>query len=310
MFMNHAQITPVRLSAILEAAEAAARAIPPAFPLDATVAVNPFLGQTHEDLASAAARLARVAGVRVTRSGADYAAAIRDGRISEDDLAEALATAASPLKPADTAALRSAAERLGDGPQPAALPTIADLAAQATGIDWPALIDKCIGLWAAGQFDRGQALWSPAPGAEAFAAWRAWAMHDLTPEIAGLNGFCAHVDLAAFRRLFAFALAGADRLDEPLRALVGQLGTQVDDDVLAPYLALVIAAATGAAMPDEEELGRLYGSASPSRVRRLLAHLERLGLIVVREDFGGERSITVPGIAEMLDQQTRIALAS
>jgi hypothetical protein len=196
MFMNHAQITPVRLSAILEAAEAAARAIPPAFPLDATVAVNPFLGQTHEDLASAAARLARVAGVRVTRSGADYAAAIRDGRISEDDLAEALATAASPLKPADTAALRSAAERLGDGPQPAALPTIADLAAQATGIDWPALIDKCIGLWAAGQFDRGQALWSPAPGAEAFAAWRAWAMHDLTPEIAGLKGFCAHVAAA------------------------------------------------------------------------------------------------------------------
>jgi hypothetical protein len=120
----------------------------------------------------------------------------------------------------------------------------------------------------------------------------------------------AHVDLAAFRRLFAFALAGADRQDEPLRALVEQLGTQVDDDVLAPYLALVIAAATGAAMPDEEELGRLYGSASPSRVRRLLAHLERLGLIVVREDFGGERSITVPGIAEMLDQQTRIALAS
>jgi uncharacterized protein YbcC (UPF0753/DUF2309 family) len=196
MFMNHAQITPVRLSAILEAAEAAARAIPPAFPLDATVAVNPFLGQTGEDLATAAARLGRVAGVRVTRSGADYAAAIRDVRISADDLAEALAAATSPLKPAEPAALIRAAERLGDGPQPAALPTIADLAAQATGIDWPALIDKCIGLWAAGQFDRGQALWSPAPGAEAFAAWRAWAMHDLTPEIAGLKGFCAHVAAA------------------------------------------------------------------------------------------------------------------
>jgi hypothetical protein len=120
----------------------------------------------------------------------------------------------------------------------------------------------------------------------------------------------AHVDLAAFRRLFAFALAGTDRLGEPLRGLVEQLGAQVDDDVLAPYLALVIAAATGSAMPDEEELGRLYGSASPSRVRRLLAHLERLGLIVVREDFGGERSITVPGIAAMIDEQNRIALAS
>jgi hypothetical protein len=120
----------------------------------------------------------------------------------------------------------------------------------------------------------------------------------------------AHVDLVAFRRLFAFALAGADRLSEPLRGLITQLGSQVDDDVLAPYLAIVIAAATGAAIPDEEELGRLYGSASPSRVRCLLTHLERLGLIVVREDFGGERSITVPGIAEMLGEHTRIALAS
>ena len=196
MFMNHAQITPVRLSAILAAAEAAARAIPPAFPLDATVAVNPFLGQTGEDLAEASARLGRVAGVRVTRKGGEYAAAIRDGRITEDDLADALAASPSPLKPADTAALAHAAERLGDGPEPSALPTVADLAAEVTGIDWPALIDKCIGLWAAGQFDRGQALWSPEPGSEAFTAWRAWAMHDLTPEIAGLKGFCAHVAAA------------------------------------------------------------------------------------------------------------------
>jgi len=196
MLMNHADIAPARFSAVLEAAEAAGRAIPPAFPLDATVAVNPFLGQTGEDLATAAARLARVAGVRVTRTGAEYSEAIASGAISESDLADALAASASPLKPADTAMLRSVAARIGTGPAPRALPTVADLAAQATGIDWPALIDRCIGLWAAGHFDRGQALWSPAPGAEAFTAWRGWAMHDLTPEIAGLQGFCAHVACA------------------------------------------------------------------------------------------------------------------
>ncbi len=196
MLMNHADIAPARFSAVLEAAEAAGRAIPPAFPLDATVAVNPFLGQTGEDLATAAARLARVAGVRVTRTGAEYSEAIASGAISESDLADALAASASPLKPADTAMLRSIAARTGTGPAPRALPTVADLAAQATGIDWPALIDRCIGLWAAGHFDRGQALWSPAPGAEAFTAWRGWALHDLTPEIAGLQGFCAHVACA------------------------------------------------------------------------------------------------------------------
>jgi hypothetical protein len=74
-----------------------------------------------------------------------------------------------------------------------ALPTVADLAAAATGTDWPAIIARSFGLWAAGHFDRGQALWTPRPGHGAFAAWRAWATHDLTPEIAGLSGFCAHV---------------------------------------------------------------------------------------------------------------------
>ena len=196
MLMNHADIAPARFSAVLEAAEAAGRVIPPAFPLDATVAVNPFLGQTHENLATAAARLARVAGVRATRKGGEYCDAIASGAITEADLADALAASPSPLKPADTAMLRHGAARIGNGPPPRALPTVADLAAEATGIDWPALIDKCIGLWAAGHFDRGQALWSPAPGAEAFTAWRGWAMHDLTPEIAGLEGFCAHVACA------------------------------------------------------------------------------------------------------------------
>lgn len=106
----------------------------------------------------------------------------------------------------------------------------------------------------------------------------------------------AHVDIARFRRLFAFAISGMDQIDEAARATIAQAAEGVDDDMLAPYLAILIAAHCGHAMPDEEELGRLYGSASPSRVRRLLDHLERQGRIVVREDFGGERSITVPAL--------------
>lgn len=43
----------------------AVRAIPPAWPLSATVAVNPFLGQTNETFDQTAARLARIGGVRL-----------------------------------------------------------------------------------------------------------------------------------------------------------------------------------------------------------------------------------------------------
>ncbi|MBC7479620.1 MAG: DUF2309 domain-containing protein, partial [Pseudorhodobacter sp.] len=191
MFIKHTRIAPARITSLLTAAEAAARAIPPAFPLEATVAVNPFLGQTGENLAMATARLARVAGVRLTRSRADYAPRVASGTISDDDLADALTACSSPLRPVDLAALKGRLHAPGDDVQ--ALPTLADLATRATGQDWPAIMGRTIGLWAAGHFDRGQALWTPAPGQGAFAAWRVWASHDLTPEAAGLSGFCSHV---------------------------------------------------------------------------------------------------------------------
>jgi hypothetical protein len=194
MFAQATDIAPARIACLLKAAEAAARAIPPAFPLDATVAVNPFLGQTGEDLALCAARLARVAGIRITRRRADYAAEVTAGRITDDDLAAALAASTSSLKPVHIGALK--ADLAVAHPEPAALPTVADLAAASIGTDWPGVITRSIGLWAGGQFDRGQALWSPTPGKSAFTAWREWAVHDLTPEVAGLTGFCAHVAAA------------------------------------------------------------------------------------------------------------------
>jgi hypothetical protein len=109
----------------------------------------------------------------------------------------------------------------------------------------------------------------------------------------------AHIDVARFRRLFAYRVGGLDRLDGALRDRVEGLVDTVEDDVLAPYLAMVVSATLGEAMPEDEELARLYGSSSPSRVRRLLDHLERQGLIVVREDFGGDREIIVPGAKAM-----------
>lgn len=191
MFLKHSQIAPALASDLLKAAEAAARAIPPAFPLDATVAVNPFLGQTHEDLAQASARLARVAGIALTQPRAELAARVASGQITDDDLAAALIASPSPVKPGDLAWAKT--RMLAPAPAPQALPTVAELAARATGTDWPAVLNRSFGLWAGGYFDRGQALWTPKPGHGAYAAWREWATHDLTPEIAGLTGFCAHV---------------------------------------------------------------------------------------------------------------------
>jgi hypothetical protein len=194
MFLVNEQSETAIVSPLLQAAEAAARAIPPAFPLDGTVAVNSFLGQAGEDVPHAAARLARVAGVRLTQTRAAYAAKIAAGAITDADLRAALEDCLSPQKPASLSALKS---RLNtESPAPIALPTVADLATPVSDTDWPAVIARSFGLWAASHFDRGQAFWTPAPGLGAFTAWRAWASNDLTPEIAGLKGFCAHVAAA------------------------------------------------------------------------------------------------------------------
>ncbi|MBH5321182.1 helicase HerA domain-containing protein [Aurantiacibacter sediminis] len=110
----------------------------------------------------------------------------------------------------------------------------------------------------------------------------------------------AHIDMGVFRRMFAFASAGVDQLDPAAREAVEEMASQVADDVLAPYLAIVVAAAKGQRAPDEDTLARVYGTASPGRIRRLLDHLEKTGLISVHEDFGGERTITVPGIEAVM----------
>jgi hypothetical protein len=178
-------------AALAAAADAAQRAIPPVWPLAASVAVNPYLGQTGESLARTGARLGRVAGIPVTMPRDWYLAKIRAGEIAREDLKAALAATADAPKPADVDALLRAAER--PAPAPEVVPTVADLAAEASGIDWPALIAERLGAWAGGYFDAGQALWAAPQGRGPFAAWRDVATHDLTPEINGLRGFATHV---------------------------------------------------------------------------------------------------------------------
>ncbi|WP_426043642.1 YbcC family protein [Caulobacter sp. DWR3-1-2] len=179
------------------AADRAARAIPPLWPLASSVAVNPFLGQIGESLATVGARLERVAGAPVTMPRSWYQERIASGAITDADLLDALASGPSALLASDLAALKSIAKV--PKPKISAAPTVADLAAEVSGIDWPGLISERFGAWAAGYFDEGQALWAAPRGKGAYAAWRAVATHDLTPEIVGLAGFATRVSEAPER---------------------------------------------------------------------------------------------------------------
>ncbi|WP_417310436.1 YbcC family protein [Devosia sp.] len=185
----------------------AARQIPPLWPLEASVAVNPFLGQSTETLAHTGARLRRTGGIRVTMPRQWYADKIAAGAMLDADLAAALEACLHPEKPVDVAALK--ARLAAPRPTAEAAKTVADLAAAAAGTDYPGLIADRFGAWAAGYHDKGQALWAAQRGTSAWAAWRSYAVNDLTPEISGVTGFASFVNDAPDRALAAMARAVA-----------------------------------------------------------------------------------------------------
>lgn len=211
--LDHPQLCARDVGAI---ADSAGRAIPPAWPLASSVAVNPYLGQSDLDLAHAAALLARVSEAETTMPRSWYRERIANGAITDDDLAAALAASSAPALPGSLAELKDAAQRPQIRLDP--LPSVADLAARVSGIDWPAVIAERFGAWAGGYLDEGQALWAAPRGKCAYRAWQAVATHDLTPEIMGLAGFAGFAADLPDSASEAMA-AGISRLKLPRESL-------------------------------------------------------------------------------------------
>jgi len=158
MFMKH-ETYPAALLELVAEAEGAIKAIPPLFPLASSVAVNPFLGQTHEPLSVTAARLARVAGTRILPDRDLYRTKYAAGDLTDEDLTEARAAMGGTFDRPSLDTLKAAMDVVPE--TPSALPTIAELAADVSGIDWPGLIVDRIGVWAAGRFVECQSVWRP-----------------------------------------------------------------------------------------------------------------------------------------------------
>ncbi|MDN3647202.1 ATP-binding protein [Pontixanthobacter aestiaquae] len=112
------------------------------------------------------------------------------------------------------------------------------------------------------------------------------------------------MDMEQFRREFAVAIAGIDQLEPEQQDRVKHMAAAVESDIMAPYLVILRSAIEGKGSPDENELAAAYGTSSPGRIRRLLDHLETLGLVVIREEYGGGRTLMVPGIQGSSEVQT------
>lgn len=176
---------------ITQLRQAAAR-IAPVWPLADFVAVNPFLGLAEMPFGAAQARLSQVSGRPALPERAMFAEALAQGRITDADLAAAIAAAGAQTT---LEALRQVALE----PRPAAplaphAMTVSDVLDATLGTDWTRISTEEVAKWLAAWSDDGQASWAmPWRGQSLYAAWRAAARHDRAPEIAGLAGFRALV---------------------------------------------------------------------------------------------------------------------
>ena len=107
-----------------------------------------------------------------------------------------------------------------------------------------------------------------------------------------MRGLSDREPLDQFRRRLATALAGLDPegdWDE-----LWTLASALPEDMWAPFLGVARAAKTGEPCPDDLTLADLYGTSSPRRAQRMLEFIAEAGLIVVRVDIMGKRSISLP----------------
>ena len=107
-----------------------------------------------------------------------------------------------------------------------------------------------------------------------------------------MQGVAGSEPLDRFRRRLAMALAGLDPAEDWDE--LWTLATALPDEMWAPFLGLARAARAGEECPDDARLADLYGTSSPRRAQRMLEHIAGVGLIAMRLDLMGRRSISLP----------------
>ncbi|WP_404421571.1 putative inorganic carbon transporter subunit DabA [Nibricoccus sp. IMCC34717] len=168
------------------ALERATQVVPPLFPLRHFVAVNPYLGYASTEMATAAVEMAATQGATLWMPGRYYSDLFSRGEVVGDDLTQAQAKLGSAFT---LDHLLSWANR--EPKANASLPTYASfLDAAKPGAAWEHWVACQIGQFCGAYYDVNQATW-PMPWRHLplLEAWREYAAHDASPEVAGLSAF-------------------------------------------------------------------------------------------------------------------------
>ena len=212
------------------AIDAACKRIPPLWPLQNFVAVNPFLGLT--DLAFPdAARLIDAVGHGPMLMGAEYyRSKCQAGVIGEQQIAAAYTDCTGRPAPQDATAWLEA--ELARNDESLRILTVADWIDHARGTNWAGFVTDEISKWCSSYFDRAQSRWAmPRRDESLYGAWKHAASIDLNPEVFGLPGFRSLVralpeceEAAITRLLFLLDVPGEEAVDFLHRELMSVFG--------------------------------------------------------------------------------------
>jgi len=163
----------------------ACRRIAPLWPLKHFVAVSPYFGLRDQPWEEAHRTLGRVAGTGLFMPRSYYREQIEAGRISSQELEEALRECQSSL---DTATILREIDREGP-PRRSAPLLVGPIREEIDGRRWEGFVVDRVSSVCASWFDLGQALWkNPWKGQSLFESWRSQAIIDLVPRLSGLRG--------------------------------------------------------------------------------------------------------------------------
>lgn len=198
---------------------AACKRIPPLWPLQNFVAVNPFLGLSHRTFPEAA-RLVDAVGHGPMLMDADYyRTRSAAGLIGEEHIAAAYTDCTGLPAPRQAVSwLQAELARCDDSQR---VLTVADWLDHTRGTNWAGFVIDEISKWCSSYFDRAQSRWAmPGRDQSLYSAWKHAAAIDRNPEVHGLPGF----------RSFARALPAAeDAAIEQLLFLLNVPDREIED---------------------------------------------------------------------------------
>jgi len=166
--------------------DAACARIAPLWPLKHFVAVNPFFGLRDQHFQDASDTLARILGHGIYMSRDYYREQLASGRITREDIQQAITTCGSRLDVATvehTLSIKAPQPKMGMAP-------VSEVLARVEGGLWSSFVTERISLHCAAYFDLGQAT-VPMPwrNLSLYASWRKAAATDMSPAMMGLGDF-------------------------------------------------------------------------------------------------------------------------